>query len=133
MTQHTMTNTQGQTSGTNSGRTSGSPSGCEGLLAGLRRHRDAVYARGKVEGEFGKAIDTFPTGITQARGRQLGDVLRGGGGGVSRTIETGFALGLSSLFIVEAALEGGGDVQHTAVDPFQRSDWNNAGVRMVKE
>ncbi len=107
------------------------------LLSKLRAHRGAVYASGKVQGEAGKVIDVFPTGMTQQRGEQLCDVLQAVGrrSGLVRTIETGFGLGMSSLFIVEAALECSGTeaVQHTAIDPYQRSDWNNAGLRTVRE
>jgi predicted O-methyltransferase YrrM len=49
------------------------------------------------------------------------------------TIETGFALGLSSLFILEGLLEQGDDARHTVIDPFQQRDWRSAGLRTVRD
>jgi predicted O-methyltransferase YrrM len=48
-----------------------------------------------------------------------------------RTIEVGMANGLSSLFIAQALRDNGAG-QHTAIDPFQNSDWHGAGVALVK-
>jgi predicted O-methyltransferase YrrM len=113
------------------------PSARPDSLSRLRAHRSAIYASGKVQGDFGKTIDAFPTGITPHRGQQLAELLRveSKRAGLSQTIETGFGLGLSALYIVEAALEASPAelVQHTVIDPFQRRDWNNAGLRMVRE
>ncbi len=99
----------------------------------LRAYRASVYARGHALTEQDKQIPTFPTGITAARGDQLRDLLCGER--PARTIETGFALGLSSLYILEASLtcSPAFQVLHTAIDPYQRSDWGDAGLRTVRE
>ena len=85
----------------------------------------------------GKTIDTFPTGITLPRGNQLAQILRNHSANapLACTIETGFALGLLLLFILEASLESSSpdDVHHTAIDPFQRRDWNNTGLRTLRD
>src|SRR5437899_5288939 len=113
------------------------PSARPDSLSRLRAHRSAIYACGKVQGDLGKTIDAFPTGITSHRGQQLADLLRveSKRAGLTQTIETGFGLGLSALYVLEAALEASPAelVQHTVIDPFQRRDWNNAGLRMVRE
>src|SRR5262249_4741409 len=49
----------------------------------------------------------------------------------TRTIEVGMANGLSSLFIAQA-LRDNGTGRHTAIDPFQKSDWHGAGMALVK-
>jgi predicted O-methyltransferase YrrM len=49
---------------------------------------------------------------------------------IERTIEVGLALGISSLFLSQAALERGG--RHLAIDPFQQESWNGAGLRTLR-
>jgi len=48
------------------------------------------------------------------------------------TLETGFALGLSTLWIMGASLATSDYAKHIAVDPFQKSDWGNSGKESVK-
>jgi predicted O-methyltransferase YrrM len=48
----------------------------------------------------------------------------------SRTVEVGMANGLSSVFIAQA-LRDNGVGRHTAIDPFQNSDWHGAGMALV--
>lgn len=103
-------------------------------LATLIAHREGLYRHGFVETVSGRQIATFPTGITPFRGEQLRRLFELEG--PTRTIETGFALGLSSLFIVEAALRTApepADILHTAIDPYQSKDWGGAGVRSFRE
>jgi predicted O-methyltransferase YrrM len=50
----------------------------------------------------------------------------------TRTLEVGMANGLSSLFIAQA-LRDNGTGTHTAIDPFQNSDWHGAGMALVKQ
>lgn len=49
----------------------------------------------------------------------------------TRTLETGFAYGVSSVFIL-GALESNGKGQHTAIDPYQNSIWNGIGTQNVR-
>jgi predicted O-methyltransferase YrrM len=49
----------------------------------------------------------------------------------TRTIEIGMANGLSSLFIAQA-LRDNGTGRHTAIDPFQNTDWHGAGMALVE-
>jgi predicted O-methyltransferase YrrM len=50
----------------------------------------------------------------------------------ARTLEIGMANGLSSLFIAQA-LRDNGSGKHTALDPFQYSDWAGAGVALIQK
>ena len=48
-----------------------------------------------------------------------------------RTIEIGFAEGASSLAILDGLSGSGG--QHTIIDPFQSTQWKNAGLNLLKK
>jgi predicted O-methyltransferase YrrM len=47
-------------------------------------------------------------------------------------VEIGMANGLSTLFIA-SALHENGDGRHIAIDPFQSSDWGEAGITAVRQ
>jgi predicted O-methyltransferase YrrM len=49
-----------------------------------------------------------------------------------RTLEVGLAEGYSTVFFL-AALQENGRGTHTAIDPFEKSDWNGIGVHKVEE
>ena len=91
-------------------------------------HRSSIYKTGKVMASNGRTIDAFPSGITEAAGLVLRDQVAAER--ATSTIETGFALGLSALFLIEGA---GSEASHTAIDPFQKSDWLDAGVRTITD
>ncbi len=91
-------------------------------------HRQAIYHRGKVLAANGGSLDIFPTGIIEPAGLVLRGLVAAEGATV--TIETGFGLGLSTLFVVEGAGIG---ARHTAIDPYQKSDWQDAGVRTITD
>jgi predicted O-methyltransferase YrrM len=48
------------------------------------------------------------------------------------TVEVGMANGLSTLFIAEA-LEDNRMGSHIAIDPYQGSEWRNAGVELIRQ
>ena len=48
-----------------------------------------------------------------------------------KTIEIGFAEGASSLAILDSLTPLGG--QHTIIDPFQSTQWKNAGLNLLKK
>lgn len=93
---------------------------------------DEVYSRGTVLGKSGEPRDTFPTGLRRSDGQRLYEtVLREG---ATRTIETGFALGLSGLFICKALLESGAEgARHVAADPYQKEYYDDAGLVLFEE
>lgn len=108
-------------------------------LARLRAHRDAIYQSGKLPTAAGATIDAWPTGITRPAGEYLRDLLTTEFGRAPRTtplrtVEVGLALGLSTLFILDAvlSLEDSGALPpgstHTAIDPYQHNYWGSAGT-----
>jgi predicted O-methyltransferase YrrM len=48
------------------------------------------------------------------------------------TIEVGLANGLSALFLTAGHADNGIGGRHIAVDPFQKTDWNNVGVGLIR-
>ena len=50
----------------------------------------------------------------------------------AKTLEIGFAYGLSTLFICQALADNGGG-NHTAIDPAQRTFWKSVGLANVKK
>ena len=91
---------------------------------------DEAYTRGWVPTETGKQVKTFPTGMSAQAGIALRELVRAEK--AITTLETGFALGLSTLWITGASLATSEDARHVAVDPFQKSDWGNSGKESVK-
>lgn len=91
---------------------------------------DEAYMRGWVPTETGKQVKTFPTGMSAQAGIALRELVRAEK--AITTLETGFALGLSTLWITGASLATSEDARHVAVDPFQKSDWGNSGKESVK-
>lgn len=49
------------------------------------------------------------------------------------TVEVGLANGLSALFLTAAHADNGPGGRHIAIDPFQRTDWNNVGVGLLRQ
>lgn len=47
------------------------------------------------------------------------------------TLEVGFASGYSAVFLL-AAGQGRSEVTHTAIDPFEKSDYHGVGIELVK-
>jgi predicted O-methyltransferase YrrM len=48
-----------------------------------------------------------------------------------QTVEIGMANGLSTYFMAQALSENGRG-KHVAIDPYQKSDWNNVGVGLLR-
>lgn len=99
-------------------------------LSRIQTTTASIYREAFVPTRTGKRIPIAPTGLDARSAAALRRVLQECG--ATRTIETGLALGLSSLAILEASLESAamrksGQVSHTAIDPFQAKDWGNAG------
>ena len=86
---------------------------------------DRIYASGKVETADGEAIDAFPEGLPRAHAEEVERLVRELG--LTSTLETGMAYGLSTLAIC-AVHEQRGEGSHVAIDPFQQRDWRGIGV-----
>ncbi len=104
----------------------------------LRTRRDVVYQAGTIAGMDSRVFDIWPTGLTAAAGEFLQELVIAAR--PTRTIETGLAFGLSASFILEGALRFHGasgvlpdSAIHIAVDPYQRRDWGNSGLRLLDE
>lgn len=98
----------------------------------VRATLDAAYASGRVTGRSGKVFETFPTGLGREAGQALCEIVRRER--AVRTIETGFAFGMSALFMLEAALSNNQrDAAHVAFDPFQAKNWDDAGIVLAEQ
>jgi predicted O-methyltransferase YrrM len=97
--------------------------------AGASELLDRIYATGKVEDARGRAIDALPTGLPRAHADELARLVREEG--AESTLETGMAVGLSTLAIcgVHAERNRG---RHVAIDPFQSTDWRSIGRLNVR-
>ncbi len=99
---------------------------------GIRAVLDRLYSSGEAEGDNGRSYQVFPTSLPREEGEALRDLAVREG--VQRTLETGFALGISALFLCDALLARGGDAaRHVAVDPYQEAAFGDAGLRTVRE
>ncbi|MEM7754796.1 MAG: class I SAM-dependent methyltransferase [Planctomycetota bacterium] len=98
----------------------------------VRAHRERVYGAGEVRSRGGEPFAIVPDGLSEACGRWLLEAAEREG--ALRTIETGFAFGLSGLWLVEGALRGAaargvdaGGMSHTAIDHSQARAYRDAG------
>jgi predicted O-methyltransferase YrrM len=83
----------------------------------VRQVRERLVTRGAVDGPDGRSRSLFPVAIGRGEGSALRDrVIEEG---AVRTLETGLAFAVSTLFICEGLLANGTDVMHVAVDPYQ--------------
>ena len=88
-----------------------------------------AYRHGSVRDADSRWIALEPHSIGREQGEALRELAVAEGAG--RTVEVGLALGMSALFLCQAALELGG--RHVAIDPYQRESWNAAGLRTLRE
>lgn len=92
-------------------------------------HIRRAYLRGSVPASDGTPMALAPHTVERGAGEALRDLAIAAE--AHRTIEVGLALGLSALFLCQAALELGG--RHVAIDPFQEASWNGAGLRTLSD
>ncbi len=84
-----------------------------------------LYQTGKARDAEGNDIDIYPVSIKPDEGALLYRLVREHH--VQRSLETGMALGLSSLHLCQALVENGG-FEHVSIDPWQERWFKNAGV-----
>lgn len=108
---------------------------------GLDRFRatlDEVYREGHVVGRGGRRFAAFPTGMTRGAGEFLAELARGAATGTpAATLETGWAYGLSTLWIalgigMGADSNSAAAARHITIDPFQTSGFDDA-ARVLME
>jgi predicted O-methyltransferase YrrM len=76
-------------------------------------------------------VRDLASAIDQREGGFLFDIIKNDAG-VTKTLEVGFALGLSSLHICWA-LRGRPGAKHVIIDPFQYETWHGLGVQHLQE
>ncbi len=102
----------------------------------VRRQIDSVlearYGTGRAAGRDNAIHPIFPTGMRRPQGEAIAAIVRQES--AARTIETGFALGLSGLYMIGAALEvDAASAAHCAMDPGETPGWQDAGLVAFEE
>jgi predicted O-methyltransferase YrrM len=90
---------------------------------------DRIYAEEKVYSPDGKEVRLHSC-ITPDEGELLSDLIRKDET-VKKTLEVGFAQGMSALYICQA-IDGRPGATHTALDPFQREGWQSVGLANIE-
>jgi len=84
-----------------------------------------IQSTGKVLAPDGEGYEAFPTSMSRSEGEAVYEMVKGMG--ARRTLEVGFAYGMSTMHICEA-LRGRNGALHVVIDPFQSSTWHNIGL-----
>lgn len=90
---------------------------------------DKMFRSGRVECDDG-SVRPLDVLIPRAEGELLYRLVRETR--PESTLEIGLANGVSALFLAEALRENGGG-HHLAIDPFQTSDWGDAGLVALRQ
>ena len=90
---------------------------------------EKIYETGFVEDAQGHTYPVLPRGIPFASGVVLYDLIRAFK--PVKTLETGLAYGMSTLFICQA-LQDNGTGHHTAIDPFEESTYKSIGLLNIE-
>jgi predicted O-methyltransferase YrrM len=107
------------------------PASSTPALEQIEEELRAAYAAGSIEDEDGRPRPIAPDGVTVEQGSDIAALVAGVD--ARRTIEVGFALGLSCLHICAGLLRGSGDEgRHMAIDPTEEPHWRNAGRQLVE-
>jgi predicted O-methyltransferase YrrM len=91
---------------------------------------ERVYRDRAVVDSRGRRREIFPTALGPERARYLFELVRARR--PARTLEIGFAYGLSTLAIAEA-LRQNGEGHHLVIDPKERTHFDGIGLRHVAE
>lgn len=102
----------------------------EDSLDRLRRVRAEVVSEGRVLSASGHVYPLRPASLEDEEGRHLAALVTGLA--ATSTLEVGFCLGISSLYILEGLLAAGSpSPRHVTIDPFETEIWDDAGVKLV--
>lgn len=88
-----------------------------------------IYKTRLVEDLDGQTYEAFPASISHDDGAAIYKVITDFN--ARRTLETGMAFGVSSLFILQALKDNGGQL-HVSIDPYQQTWWHNVGLANVE-
>lgn len=92
---------------------------------------DDIYEAGALEDEHGQSRPIEPIGVTRDQGAALRDLVTSER--ATRTLETGFGLGLSAAHIGLGLLRAGGDdPRHIALDPTTHGYLGDAGWTLMR-
>jgi predicted O-methyltransferase YrrM len=98
----------------------------------IRERLDEIYARAAVEGDDDRLHELGVTSVSRKRGAFIAELV--GSERPRATLEIRMAWGLSTLFILQALLEGSQEFQpHVVIDPFEAQTFFNAGCRALRE
>lgn len=90
---------------------------------------EEIYRTNRALDLDGNSVDVSTAGVPVFDGEALHHLVRERR--PKQTLETGFAFGLSTLFILQALRENGSG-RHIAVDPFERTAFKGVGLANVK-
>jgi predicted O-methyltransferase YrrM len=90
---------------------------------------EQIFGTGYVEDTQGRRHKKRASSVTLEAGTLLYDLVRTLKPG--RTLETGMAQGVSTLFICQAHRDNGGG-SHTAIDPFQEEWFHSVGLANIE-
>lgn len=99
------------------------------MAASLHPVLEEVMRSGKVYDEHGNPHNALPIGANRPQCKILQELVKKTNARV--TLETGLAYGTSTLAICHQLASQDG-VRHIAMDPFQASYWQNAGIKLVE-
>lgn len=91
---------------------------------------DRVYTKKTVVGESG-TCHQLHSEIDRREGEFILNIIKENIE-IKNTLEVGCAYGLSSMFIC-LGTKGRSGAHHTIIDPFQETDWDNVGLKHLKE
>jgi predicted O-methyltransferase YrrM len=87
---------------------------------------DEMYSARMLEGADGPVAIDEVTRISRSEGAELRRLVQENS--VRNTLEVGLAYGFSTIWIMDALPPDG---SHTAIDPFQHSEWSGVGARQA--
>ena len=90
---------------------------------------ERIYETKRCEDGDGNLVDPFHASIPWRDGMVLYETIRQTNS--TRTLETGMAYGLSTLFMCQAVADNGGGI-HVAIDPAMNKAYKSIGVLNVK-
>jgi len=88
----------------------------------------AIIAANQTQDEYGNTVELH-SGVSQEEIDFISSLIRDHH--LSRAVEVGCAMGMSSLAISDAIKDEGGSV-HYIIDPHQKSQWKNIGISNLK-
>jgi predicted O-methyltransferase YrrM len=96
----------------------------------MNPYLEEVYRTGRCEDAEGNSINPFTASIPYDDGMILYQIVREKR--ATRTLETGMAYGMSTLFMCQGLVDNGGG-HHVAIDPEASTTWKSVGMVNVRK